>query len=247
MEDKATSLPDTDDDSPFGHLSGHLKELRDRLLVCLIVLVLFSGAAYFYSGKIADLFMRPLFLADPRLGHLVYTNLTEAFLSYIKVAILVGVAATFPILVYEGWMYVAPGLRGSEKKMALRVVFFGTTLFVSGVLFAFFEVLPRTLHFFMHFASADLIALPRFGSYLTFVARTCLAFGLAFEIPFLMLMAGKAGLISSDYFPKRRKYFYGVMVGLSFLLAAGDIFSGLLLALPFILLYEAGIRASRWF
>lgn len=238
------TLPEAED-SPFGHFSGHLKELRDRLLVCCVALALCSGVAYFYSEKIADLFMRPLFLADPQLSHLVYTNLTEAFLSYIKVAILVGLAASFPILVYEVWMYVAPGLRSKEKRMALRVVLFGSALFVSGVLFAFLVVLPRALHFLMHFSAADLTPLPRFGSYLTFVARTCLAFGLAFEIPFLMVMASKAGLISRTYFSRKRKYFYGVIVVLAFLLTAGDLFSGVLLALPLILLYEAGALAIR--
>lgn len=245
---KAMTLPDAEEGgSPFGHFSGHLKELRDRLLVCCVVLGLCSGMAYFYSEKIADLFMRPLFLAYPELGHLVYTNLTEAFLSYIKVAILVGLAASFPVLVYECWMYVAPGLRSKEKKVALRVVLFGSILFASGVLFAFEVVLPRTLHFLMHFASNDLTPLPKFGSYLTFVARTCLAFGLAFEIPFLMIMAGKAGLISRNYFSRKRKYFYGVIIVLAFLLTAGDLFSGVLLALPLILLYEAGAGASRLF
>lgn len=230
---------------PFGHLAGHLKELRDRVLVCCVVLALTSGAAYFYSEKIADLFMLPLFTAYPALGHLVYTNLTEAFLSYIKVALLVGLAVSFPILVYEGWMYVAPGLRSDEKRVALRVMLLGGCLFVTGVVFAFVVVLPRTLAFLMHFASESLTPLPKFGSYLTFVARTCLAFGIAFEIPFLMIMAGKAGLIGQDYFVRKRKYFYGVIVVLSFLLTAGDLFSAVLLAMPLFLLYEAGAGAAR--
>ena len=244
MQSTTMNPPDAET-SPFGHLSGHLKELRDRLVVCVVVMAFASGVAYYYSEQIADLFMLPLFKAYPALGHLVYTNLTEAFLSYIKVALLVGLAASFPVLVYEGWMYVAPGLRAVEKRTALRVMLLGGCLFVTGMVFAFVEVLPRSLAFLMHFASANLKPLPKFGGYLTFVARTCLTFGIAFEIPFLMIMAGKAGLVSSNYFGRKRKYFYGVIVVLSFLLTAGDFFGAALLALPLFLLYEIGAGATR--
>jgi len=231
--------------TPAGHFSGHLKELRDRLLVCFAVIAVASCVAYYFAEPIADFFMRPLFVAYPSLGHLVYTNLTDAFIGYIKIAILVGLAASFPVCIYQVWMYVAPGLRANEKNVALKVVFFGSTLFVAGVLFAFYVVLPVVLSFFLHFSSAELVPLPRFGGYLTFVARTCLAFGLTFEIPFLMVMAGKTGLVSLQYFSRKRKYFYGVIVALAFLLTAGDLFSAVLLALPLFLLYEAGIVVMR--
>ena len=115
------------------------------------------------------------------------------------------------------------------------------------MLFAFFVVLPEALSFFLHFSSENLIPLPKFGGYLTFVARTCFAFGLAFEIPFLMVMASKSGLVSSRYFSRKRKYFYGVIVVLAFLLTAGDIFSAALLAFPLIFLYEAGVAVIRVF
>jgi sec-independent protein translocase protein TatC len=240
------TLPDAASSSA-GHLSGHLKELRDRLAIALVALVLCSSVAYFYVEKIADFFMRPLFHSSPELGHLVYTNLTDAFISYIKIAILVGFAASFPVCIYQGWMYIAPGLRRNEKRFAVQVVFFGSSLFAGGVLFAFFIVLPRLLSFFMHFSSENLTPLPRFGDYLTFIARTCLAFGLAFEIPFLMIMAGKSGLVSSRYFSRKRKYFYGAIAVLAFLLTAGDPFSTVLLAVPLFLLYESGVAVSRLF
>lgn len=240
------SLPDAAA-SPTGHLSSHLKELRDRLLVSFVAIAVTSSIAYFYAEQIANYFMGPLFLAYPALGHLVYTHLTDAFIGYIKIAILVGLAASFPVCVYQIWMYVAPGLRKNEKSVALKVVFSGSTLFVAGVLFAFYVVLPKALSFFLHFASEELVPLPRFGGYLTFVARTCFAFGLAFEIPFLMVMAGKSGLVGRQYFSRKRKYFYGVIVVLSFLLTAGDFFSAALLAIPLFLLYEAGVAVIRLF
>ena len=233
--------------SDAGNFSGHLKELRDRLLIVFAAIAIASGVAYFYAEQIADFFMRPLFLAYPSLGHLVYTNLTDAFIGYIKIAILVGLGVSFPVCIYQIWMYIAPGLRKNEKTIALSVVFFGSFLFVSGVLFAFFVVLPEALSFFLHFSSENLIPLPKFGGYLTFVARTCFAFGLAFEIPFLMVMASKSGLVSSRYFSRKRKYFYGVIVVLAFLLTAGDIFSAALLAFPLIFLYEAGVAVIRVF
>ena len=138
-------------------------------------------------------------------------------------------------------MFIAPGLHGWEKKTGRLVIFWATLLFACGTGFAYFVVMPELLNFFMSFAGPDLEPLPRLDSYLTFVVRTSLTFGLAFEIPFLMVVAGRTGLVSEDYFSSRRKYFYPLIVVLTFLLAAGDPLSTLLLAVPLFGLYESGI------
>jgi len=191
--------------------------------------------------------MVPLFAASPHLDHLVYTNLPEAFLSYLKLSLLVGLIVSFPYTLFQFWMFVAPGLRKEEKKFGITVVFWATLLFGIGALFALFGVLPRMLLYFMSYASDSLEPLPKFGKYLTFVARTVLAFGLSFEIPFLMIMTGKAGFVQASYFRSKRLYFYAAIVAMAFLLTAGDFMATGLLAVPLFFLYEAGIFLTSIF
>ncbi len=225
----------------------HHVELRQRLIRVFIALVVCSAIAYIFSENIARFFMVPLFDASPHLDRLVYTNLPEAFLSYLKLSLLIGVLASFPFMLFQLWMFISPGLRSNEKKFAVTVVFWATLLFATGAFFALYGVLPRMLIFFMSYASDSLEPLPKFGKYLTFVARTVLAFGLSFEIPFLMVMAGKAGFVEAKYFRSKRLYFYGAIVFMAFLLTAGDFMATGLLAIPLFFLYEAGIFLTAFF
>ncbi|MDH5298058.1 MAG: twin-arginine translocase subunit TatC [Desulfobulbaceae bacterium] len=229
------------------HFIEHLRELRQRLMVASVAVVLCTVVAYAFSEPIARFFMAPLFTAHPALAKLVYTNLTEAFVTYLKLALLVGLICSFPVVCYQLWRFVAPGLHKSEKWLAAKVVFWGSGLFAFGVLFSYFAVLPRMLVFLMNFAGPDLKAMPKIDAYVTFVARLALSFGLAFEIPFLMVAAAKAGVVSRRYFVEKRKYAYLGILILSFLLTVGDPFATVLLTLPLMVLYEAGILVMRIF
>ncbi|HEB68454.1 MAG TPA: twin-arginine translocase subunit TatC [Desulfobulbus sp.] len=229
------------------HFAPHHKELRKRLIRSFLAILVTTSLAYLFIDPIAGFCMRPLFLAYPDLDHLVYTKLTEAFISYIKLSLLVGITVSFPVLLYQAWMFISPGLLDNERRVAKRVVLWATLLFAAGALFSFFIVLPRTMMFFMSYAGDNLQPMPKLGLYLTFVARMVLAFGIAFEIPFLMVMAIKTGLVSRRHFKARRKYFYMAIVVLSFLLTAGEITATALLSLPLFGLYEAGIIAGRVF
>lgn len=225
----------------------HHLELRRRIIKIFIAVILCSTISYLFSEEIAGFFIEPLYEATPLMKKLVYTNLPEAFIAYIKLSILVGFMASFPFILYQCWSFIAPGLKAGEKKLALTVVFWGSLLFAIGAFFATFGVLPRMLTYFMSYASVSLEPLPRLGKYLTFVIRTIIAFGLAFQIPFLMVMTGKANIVSARYFREKRIYFYGAIVVLSFLLSAGDLMATLLLTIPLILLYEIGILLMRLF
>jgi sec-independent protein translocase protein TatC len=227
--------------------SAHLVELRQRLLVSFGSIFFFSVLSYFFAEHIARFFMTPLFASQTEVFKLVYTNLTEAFITYLKLSLLIGIIFSIPVLIYELWMFIAPGLHSDEKKTVLSVVFWATLLFSAGACFAFFIVLPQILHFFMGFASEQLTPLPKLSGYITFVARTSLAFGLAFEIPFLMVATTKIGWVSRNYFPTRRKFFYPAILILSVLLAAGDLVAAILLCLPLFALYETGIIIIRLF
>lgn len=225
----------------------HHLELRKRLMVVFGSIFCFTVVAYIFAEKIADFFVAPLFAASPLVYKLVYTNLPEAFIAYIKLALLVGIIFSMPIAVYQLWVFIAPGLKQNEKKLAVAIVFWSTLLFSGGAFFAFFVVLPKMLAYFLSYGGAGLEPLPKLAKYLTFVARTVLTFGISFQIPFLMVMAGKAGLIQPAYFRDKRIYFYLAIVTLSFLLTAGDFMATILLAIPLFLLYESGIFLSLFF
>ncbi|XOF32879.1 MAG: twin-arginine translocase subunit TatC [Candidatus Electrothrix sp. YB6] len=225
----------------------HHQELRQRLLKSFLAVALGTAVAYLFIDDLAAFCTRPLFLAHPTLKKLVYTKLTDAFIAYIKLALLFGITGTFPYLLYQVWMFVAPGLVDREKLLARRIIFWSIGLFLAGALFAFFIVLPRTLAFFMSYAGDYLEPMPKLGLYLTFVARMVLAFAISFEIPFLMVLTSATGLVSREHFTSKRKYFYVAIAALSFLLTAGEITAAVLLAFPLFGLYEAGILAGGLF
>lgn len=231
----------------FEHFAPHHKELRQRLVRCILSIVTASCLVYLFVDQIVAFFMMPLFSAYPDLQKLVYTRLTEAFITYLKLSMLLGVVLSFPVLVYQSWMFIVPGLMDHEKRLARIIVFWSSFLFIAGVLFSFFIVLPRMLAFFMSYAGPNLQPLPRLGLYLTFVARMVLAFGIAFEIPFLMFMVSRAGLVSAGYFRSKRFYYYIAIVVLAFLLTAGELTATVLLSFPLFGLYETGILLGRIF
>lgn len=225
----------------------HHLELRSRMIKVFASIIVSTIVAYMFSEQIAKVCISPLIAASPLVNKLVYTNLPEAFISYIKLALLVGIFTSFPVALYQMWVFVSPGLRKEEKKLAVIIVFWATILFAGGGTFAFIAVLPKMLVYFMSYANEGLEPLPKLGLYLTFVARTVLTFGISFQIPFLMVMAGRANLVKAAYFKKKRMYFYIAIVVLSFLLTAGDFMATALLAIPLFFLYEIGIFLSTLF
>ncbi|MCP3684045.1 MAG: twin-arginine translocase subunit TatC [bacterium] len=234
-------------DALFERFRPHHQELRKRLLRVFLAITLSTTFAYLFIDSLVLFCTYPLFGAAPTLEKMVYTKLTDAFVSYIKLALLTGIIASFPYLLYQTWMFIAPGLLKEERIVARKIIFWSTGLFIAGALFAFFIVLPKTLSFFMSYAGETLVPMPKLSLYLTFVARMVLAFAISFEIPFLMVMTTIVGLVSQDYFTKQRKYFYIAIVVLAFLLTAGEVTATVLLAFPLFALYEAGIFAGRIF
>ena len=231
----------------FEHFRPHHVELRKRLVHSLLAIIIATVVAYLFVDQIVAFSMKPLFSAYPELQKLVYTKLTEAFITYLKLSLLVGIIVSFPYILYQVWMFIAPGLLDNEQRLVRLIIFWATFLFAGGAVFAFYIALPQMLKFFMSYAGPNLEPLPKLGKYLTFVARMVLAFGIAFEIPFLMFMTGRTGLVSRDYFKKKRLYFYAAIVVLAFLLTAGEITATVLLAFPLFGLYEAGVVSAKVF
>jgi len=229
----------------LNNLVSHANELKTRLTWCLLILLGAAVVCYFFAETIAAALFAPVFASQPLVAKLVYTKLTEAFVAYLKMSFLAGFLVTFPVLLYHFWRFVAPGLDAKEKKIAASVVGWGTFLFFAGALFSYFVVIPRLLTFLMGFAGPDITPLPRLDSYLGFMLRTILAFGLAFQIPFLMVMARRVGIVSKEYFATNRKLFYIGLLILAFLLSAGEIAGSLIIALPLAGLYESGLLLGK--
>lgn len=228
--------------NPLGEFfREHLQELRRRVMIACGAVLLFAILAYGFAEPLTALLLKPIFRALPHLPGLVYTSLPAAFIAYLKVSLLAGLAAALPVICYQVWRFVSPGLKPNERRLAIFVSFWAALLFVGGALFAYLVVLPDMLTFMLGMAGERLRPLPRLDAYLAFVARTVMAFGLAFEIPFLMVAAGRTGLVAPGYFRRKRWYSYLGILILGFLLVGGDPLGTILLAGPLVLLYEAGV------
>lgn len=231
----------------FETFRPHYTELRGRLLRVLAVILAAAAVAYCCKDILTGWCMAPLRAAFPQMGKLVYTSLPEALLSYIKLSLAVGLVAGFPYLLHQAWQFAAPGLKAREKRLARQVLLWGSLLFAGGAAFAFFVALPLLLRYLLAYASADLIPMLKLGRYLGFVARLAPGFGLAFEMPFLMVMAVRAGLLTPHYFKVKRIWSHSTLAVVAFMLAASDFAATALLALPLSALYETGILACRVF
>jgi sec-independent protein translocase protein TatC len=137
---------------------------------------------------------------------LIFTGLPEAFFTYLKVAFLSGLMLAAPLIIYQFWMFVAPGLYNREKRLMLPIVFLSSFFFIGGALFGYFIVFPWGFKFFLGFAGEHIRALPSMKEYLGFSAKLLLAFGLVFELPLVITFLAKLGLVSVDFLKKNRKY-----------------------------------------
>jgi sec-independent protein translocase protein TatC len=242
-------------------LLSHLAELRNRLIICIIVfVVLFIGCLVRPFGSdtpnIADIVY--LFLQKPLAdilqaqgGRMIFTALHEAFFTQIKVAFFVSLFVAFPIILMQIWRFVAPGLYKSEKKAFMPFLIATPVLFFLGGAMVYYLVIPLAWNFFLSFqitggeTSLAIEVEPRISEYLSLVMRLIFAFGLSFELPVVILLMAKAGLVTARGLSEKRKY----AILLSFVAAAimtpPDVISQVMLAVPVILLYELSIIATR--
>ena len=235
-------------------LMDHLIELRKRLLICVVAMLVAFGVAYTQAQRIFGFLVQPLVSAfGPEAGgKLIYTKLYEAFFVEIKVAAFAAFLLAFPVIANQLWAFVAPGLYKSEKRAFLPFLIATPVLFTMGASLAYFVVMPTAFTFFLTFQSTGATtgiaqeALPSMDEYLSLVMHFIIAFGVAFLLPVLLLLLERAGIVSRAQLIAGRRY---AIVG-AFIIAAvltpPDILSQCMLAIPLILLYEVSI-AIIWF
>ena len=194
---------DEQENIPF---TEHLEELRKRLIVCFIAVGIGFVLSYGFKEKLFQILTRPLIRVMQTGDKLIFTGLPEAFFTYLKVAFLSGIILAAPVIFYEFWMFVAPGLYDKEKRLMVPVVVLSTIFFVGGAFFGYFIVFPYGFKFFLGFASEIIRPLPSMREYLSFASKLLLAFGLVFELPLIITFLAKLGMVSVSFLKKYRKY-----------------------------------------
>ena len=232
-------------DATKAPLLDHLIELRGRLIRSIVAIGLCFLLCYWQSENIFAFLITPLLHVLPEGRGLIYTAPQEAFFTYVKLSLWGAIMLAFPIIASQIWMFVAPGLYRHERKAFLPFLIATPVLFVLGASLAYYGVIPLALKFFSHFETAEIRQENRVSEYLSFFMTLIFGFGLAFEMPVLLTLMGKVGLISSDTLKSKRRY---AIVGVFIIAAVAtppDPISQISLALPMILLYELSILSVR--
>jgi sec-independent protein translocase protein TatC len=235
---------DEEEKLPF---TSHLEELRKRLIYCFVAVGIGFVASYAFKEKLFDILVQPLIGVMKADDTLVFTGLPEAFFTYLKVAFLSGIMLAAPVLIYQFWMFVAPGLYDKEKRMLLPIIFLSTVFFLGGALFGYFVVFPWGFRFFLGFATDTIKALPSMKEYLSLSAKLLIAFGLVFELPLVITFLAKLGVVSVDFLKKNRKYAILLFFAGAALITPPDVVTQVFMALPLMLLYEISIIGAKMF
>ena len=224
---------------------SHLEELRKRLITCAIAVGIGFVISYIFSERLFRILISPLVRVMPEGDTLIFTNLPEMFLTYLKTALITGILLVAPVIFYQLWMFIAPGLYQNEKRFVVPFVVFSTILFVGGALFGYFIVFPFGFKFFLGFANEYIQALPSVKQYFSFSIKLLFAFGIVFELPVVIFFLSKMGLVTPEFLRKKRKYALLLTFVMAAILTPPDVITQLMMAGPLILLYEIGIIIAR--
>jgi sec-independent protein translocase protein TatC len=234
-------------------LLDHLIELRNRLMYSLLALAVAFAGCYMFKEDIYAFFVAPLAHAlEGQTGRrMIFTDLTEAFFTYVKVSFYAGLFVAFPIIATQIWMFVAPGLYKNEKKAFLPYLVATPVLFLMGASLVYYLIFPLAWKFFLSFetpAGPDglpIVLEPKVDEYLSLVLKLIFAFGLAFQMPVLLTLMARVGLISSAGLASKRRYAIVINFIIAAVLTPPDVISQVSLALPLCLLYEISIWSCR--
>ena len=225
---------------------SHLIELRDRLIKSLIAVGVAFVPAFFFSAELYDLLARPVIASLPQGSKMIATGVITPFLIPMKIALMAAFLAVLPFVLYQIWAFVAPGLYAHEKRLVLPLIVSSTVLFFVGMAFCYFFVFGAVFEFINRWAPKSISVAPDIEAYFNFVMGMFLAFGLAFEIPVVVVVLAITGIVTVEQLREWRGY---VIVGI-FVVAAvitpPDVVSQLALAIPMCLLYEVGIFFAQF-
>ncbi len=233
-----------DDKRPF---IAHLKELRDRLLISIVGLGVAFIITYAFKERIFHFLMRPFIVVMPPKSSFIFTSLTEAFITYFKVALVAALFLAAPLILYEAWMFVAPGLYEKEKKYVAPFIIFGSICFVGGALFCYYVTMPVVYHFFVSYAGDMIVPMPSLKEYMNLTLKMLLIFGLVFQMPLIAYYLAKAGILNYKTLAKKRRYAILAIVVVSAIITPPEVSSQILMAVPMYGLFELSIMIARVF
>jgi sec-independent protein translocase protein TatC len=228
-------------------LTAHLQELRKRLILSFIAVGAGFAFCYTFAESIFDILAAPLLKMMPTGGSLIFTSVAEAFFTYMKVAFIAGLILASPFVLYQIWVFVAPGLYRHEKKYVVPFVLAGSFFFALGIFFGYYVALPVGFKFLLGFATDFIKPMPSMKEYLSFSIKFLLAFGLVFEFPVVLVLLARIGVVDAKTLAKQRKYAILLIFIFAAVLTPPDIISQVLVALPLMGLYELSIFLSKVF
>jgi sec-independent protein translocase protein TatC len=255
----SAATPGDDDDPDYLDDSGskmsfleHLDELRKRLIYIVYSLIAGCVIAYIFIGKIFDFIMRPMYSvlknSDGSAAKLIFTAGPEPFMLYIKIGFLAGIFIASPLIIYQVWKFIAPGLYTHEKKFAIPFVLMSTIFFVAGGLFAHFVAFPVTWRFFNSFGNAYMIFMPKIDEAFSLYTKMLLGSGLIFEMPTLVFFLARMGVVSARMLLKYFKYAFLAIFIIAAVISPGtDVMSQVVMAVPMLGLYVISIVIAAVF
>ena len=241
-------------DNPINFV-GHLTELRSRLIKSFIFLIFIFLVCYFFSAEIYRFLVRPYaeaVLSNDLDRRLIFTALHEAFLTYLKVAFFAAIFISSPVFLTQIWKFIAPGLYKNEKKALLPYLVATPTLFILGGCLVYYLIMPLAIKFFLSFetvAEPGIIPIQleaKVNEYLSLIMRLIFAFGISFQLPIILSLLARIGVVDSEYLRIRRKYFVVIIFAIAAILTPPDPITQIGLALPLLLLYELSIFTVKF-
>jgi sec-independent protein translocase protein TatC len=244
------------DTTPKDELAGteqpfvqHLIELRDRMVKATIAVMVAGAALALYPGpaELYDLLAAPLVAQLPAGATLIATSVISPFLVPLKIMLMTSFLIALPVVLYQAWAFIAPGLYSHEKKLVMPLVVSSTLLFMIGVAFCYFFVFGQVFKFIQSFAPKSITAAPDIEAYLSFVISMFIAFGLAFEVPIVVIVLARMNVVTIEKLKEFRSYFIVLAFIIAAIVTPPDVVSQLALAIPMCILYEIGIWAAQLF
>ena len=235
----------TDQDFFSQSFLAHIVELRNRLIRCIVVVLVIFIGLFAFSNDLYLYISEPLRAQLPETSTMIATDVASPFLTPFKLTLVLSFFAAMPFILYQVWAFTAPGLYKKEKIIMLPLFFSSVFLFYGGMAFAYYAVFPLVFLFFTSIGPEGVAVMTDIRSYLDFVLKMSFAFGLSFEIPIAVVILSWVGAVNPDELAKKRPYVFVLCFVLGMLLTPPDIISQTLLAVPMWLLFEVGIFFGR--
>ncbi|WP_116644500.1 twin-arginine translocase subunit TatC [Salinivibrio sp. HTSP] len=228
-------------------LISHLMELRNRLLRAIIAILVVFACLVYFANDIYSLIAQPLIDKLPEGASMIATDVASPFFTPIKLTLVISVFVAIPVVLYQIWAFVAPGLYKHEKRLVMPLLVSSSLLFYAGVAFAYWVVLPLVFGFFTSIAPEGVQVATDIASYLDFILALFLAFGIAFEIPIAIILLVWTGATTAQSLTRKRPYVIVAAFVVGMMLTPPDMISQTLLAIPMCLLFELGVVLSRFY